>query len=149
MSDDPTLDYLRGYIDGYWEGYDYAREDIVTDDVGDGEVEGAAGSVDASSGRSPLASGASEMHRPAPAGAGSGRSPQASGSRPSSLPTIGQAANSGRLRHDIEALYVHRGMVMALRALRESFADMHWDEATAYCDQVYLSLRSSNLRKLS
>lgn len=120
------MDYLRGYVDGYWEGYDYARSGLEN---GVGEGEGAAGDVDASS------------DRIAPAGAPA--------HRPSSLPTISQAAGDGRLRHDIQTLYVHRGMIMALRTMRESFADMHMDDAVAFCEQVALTLRSSSFRKLS
>lgn len=122
--------YLRGYSDGYWEGYDFALAppEEWSEDVGGS----AAGSADASSPATPPDPGASRLAQPADAG----RVPPGSrGSADSLLPAIRQAALPGGVEPAgaFEAIYIHRGLITGLRMLAEVFRARRMDDAFDIC----------------
>lgn len=131
---DPRADlasYLQGYVAGYWQGYEFFAHEGV--DVDEGAS--APGGADASSPAPPLdLPGAS---RPLTRSRGDGSS---SGSATSSLPAIHQGALAPEVEVQVagqlEAIYVHRGMVTGLRMMAEVFRSTSMFVAASICERA-------------
>ena len=123
--------YLRGFIAGYWAGFDFAVRPPTPEDVAMTEEKNAHGS----------AGGGAETSSTAPAlDLGSlprrGSLPSSSAFAVSSLPAIRQPAlpDDLKIAGALEGLYVHRGMVLALGIMAELFAEAGDAQAATICE---------------
>ena len=128
-------DYLRGYITGYWEGFDFGRACVEEESKGnDGSADGAADSSSPAPSLDPAQTACSASAGPPPEGAPKGPA-GSSDSADSSLPAIHQPAlpSEVEVAGELENMYVHRGMVLALRAMAENFTRLQMDDAARFC----------------
>lgn len=126
--------YLRGYTDGYWEGYDFA---VAPPEEWSESVGGSApGPADASSPATPPDPTARRCAPAAPAGAPAGVGSR--GSASSSLPAIRQGALPGGVEPagGLEAIYIHRGVITGLRMIGEVFHSRELHEAFEICEKA-------------
>lgn len=147
-------DFLRGYITGYWQGWDFAQDTSAKkedEDVhphgnpydcpcgNEGEDEGSGGS----------ASGGADASSPAPAldptyrRSAPALKPEdgpvgSSACADSSLPAIRQAALPAEvsLAGDLERIHAHRGMVLSLRLMASRFEGLGMTEAKTMCEDM-------------
>lgn len=119
-----TVECLRCYLTGYDQGYEFGMSG------GDPLGDAALGGADArSAGSSPVLPSVRAVCGPAsvapgdPPGAASGEGVE-------------------------EALHVHRGIILGLRALQEAFADLDMDEAARITEQTAQYVAASQFRRL-
>lgn len=146
--------YLKGYIDAYWGAYDFFCRATPGDDYdndkivcqgcyenltpeheceGWGEGGSAGGAADAPTATPPLAHPGASRPLSAPA-----RDGRASGSVPSSLPAIRQSAlpDGVEIAGELEAMYVHRGMIQGIAMMAEAFRAGHMHAAETLCHKA-------------
>jgi hypothetical protein len=123
-------DFLRGYVAGYWEAWDFANSTEGMELRN--EAGSAPGSADASSPAPPLDPPAARPHGRSTRPDGAGGS---SGSADSSLPAIRQAALPGdvEVAGELEAMFMHRGMVTALSDMARLLSRLGHIEAARLC----------------
>lgn len=126
-----VADFLRGYIHGYWQGFEFAETRPKAEVLE--ETGSASGDADAAS---PAPGSGPTTRCSAPAGLKS--EPASVGPAPSavdSLPAIRQLALPGdvEVAGELERLVLHRGMVTALSDMAQLLARLGHIEAARLC----------------
>lgn len=127
MSTHDTVACLRCYLQGYDQGYEFGMSG--GDPLGDTALGGAL----------------AVESRPACGGPPADAGPSPTG-RTSPLAAVRRGAASGEGVE--EALHVHRGIILGLRALQEAFADLDMDEAARITEQTAQYVAASQFRRL-
>jgi len=128
-------DYLRGYVTGYWEGWDFAESRPTPEGLE--EIEKAIPTGDADAPSPAPGSGPALLGRSAPGVASLPAFP-AAGPTPSaddSLPAIRQRGLPGdvEVAGELERIYIHRGMVTGLTTMAELLARLGMVDAARLC----------------
>lgn len=121
--------YLKGFVAGYWSGYDFAvnyGDELIEEEDEDGS---APGDAVASSPATAPAPGSPPLR---------GSPPGARAYADSSLPAIRQPAlpDGVEVAGELEAMYVHRGMVQALATMAEILRTCDMPEAASLCENA-------------